>query len=86
METKTKPKRAKVAGRVAGTPNKINATCKENILAVFNRLDGTAGMAKWAKANPSEFYKIYARLLPTQTEVSGPDGGDIPLSLNVTFR
>ena len=57
--------REKTGGRVAGTPNKVSATVKDNIIAVFNRLDGTAGMAKWAEENPTQFYQIYAKLLPT---------------------
>ena len=66
---------AKTGGRAKGTPNKLSATAKENIQAVFNRLDGTAGMAKWAIENPTPFYQIYSKLLPTEvdnkTELSG---------------
>jgi hypothetical protein len=53
-----------------GKPNKLNATAKENIIAVFTRMKGTAGMAKWAKEHPTEFYRIYARLLPVEMEGS----------------
>lgn len=67
----------KTGGRQAGTPNKVSATVKENVLAVFNRLEGTAGMAKWAEDNKTEFYKIYAKLLPTSAEISGPDGNPL---------
>ena len=52
--------------RTKGSPNKIGAQVKENIVAVFNRLDGTSGMAKWAKKNLTEFYRLYARLIPTE--------------------
>lgn len=52
--------------RTLGAKNKISGQAKENIQAVFTRLGGTAAMAKWAEANPSEFYKIYARLLPIE--------------------
>lgn len=64
MATKGK----KTGGRAKGTPNKLSATVKENIVAVFNRLDGTAGMAAWARENPTPFYQIYSRLLPTEVE------------------
>ncbi len=60
--------REKTGGRAKGTPNKLNATVKENVIAVFNRLEGTAGMAKWAAANPTAFYQIYSKLLPTEVE------------------
>ena len=60
----------KTGGRVAGTPNVVTGTVKDNILAVFNRLDGTAGMARWARNNQTEFYKLYAKLLPIQVNAT----------------
>jgi len=61
------------AGRPVGAKNKIGAQCKENILAVFTRLGGTAGMAEWAMENKTEFYKLYARLIPTDITVTKRD-------------
>jgi uncharacterized MAPEG superfamily protein len=52
--------------RPKGSPNKAGALVRENVIAVFNRLQGTAGMATWAKKNLTEFYRIYARLIPTE--------------------
>lgn len=57
------------SGRPKGAKNKITANVKENIISVFTRLGGTAAMAKWAGENLTEYYKIYARLAPTQVEV-----------------
>lgn len=57
--------------RTVGAKNRISGQAKENIQAVFVRLGSTAAMARWAKDNQSEFYKIYARLLP----IEGP--GDL---------
>lgn len=62
----------KTGGRVAGTPNKLSGTAKENIAAVFVRLGGTAAMAEWAKENQTAFYSLYSKLLPH--EVTTPDG------------
>lgn len=53
--------------RPKGAPNRLGAQVKENVIAVFNRLEGTAGMAKWAQENMTEFYRIYARLIPTES-------------------
>lgn len=39
-------------------------------MAVFNRLGGTAGMADWAREHPTDFYKIYGRLVPQEVEAS----------------
>ena len=62
-------KKPKTGGRRKGTPNKVTATARENIIAVFTRLGGTAAMAEWARENPTEFYKLYARLIPAQAQL-----------------
>ena len=49
-----------------GIPNRIGSQVKENVVAVFTRLGGTAGMAQWAKENLTEFYRLYARLIPSE--------------------
>jgi UDP-N-acetylglucosamine pyrophosphorylase len=56
--------------RPKGARNKLSADVKDNVLAVFNRLGGSATMAEWAQANLSEFYAIYARLLPKQVDAT----------------
>jgi hypothetical protein len=67
-------------GRPAGSVNKLGSTAKENIAAVFVRMGGTAEMTKWAKANPTQFYSLYAKLIPV--EVSGEGGGPLILQLS----
>ena len=62
-------RKPKTGGRRKGTPNKVTATARENIIAVFNRLGGTAAMAEWARENQTEFYKLYARLIPGQAQL-----------------
>lgn len=73
--------RKKTGGRAKGTPNKLSSTVKENVIAVFNRLEGTAGMAKWAKENPTAFYQIYSKLLPTEVEQKTEHSGTIAHSV-----
>lgn len=58
-----------------GSPNKLGGLAKDNIAAVFTRLGGTAEMAKWAKENQTDFYKLYARLVPVQ--LTGEGGGPV---------
>lgn len=53
-------------GRPKGSVNKISRLVKENILAVFDGIGGTQAMINWARRNKTEFYKLYARLVPTQ--------------------
>lgn len=59
--------------RTLGAKNKIPQAAKENIAAVFVRLGGTAEMARWAKDNLTEFYKLYARLVPTEQRLGGSE-------------
>jgi hypothetical protein len=49
-----------------GIPNKIGAAVKSNVVAVFDKIGGREAMANWAKENLTEFYKLYARLIPTE--------------------
>ena len=65
--------------RPKGVPNKVGAQAKENIVAVFTRLGGTAAMAAWARRNQTEFYRLYARLIPSEstTELTIRDAEDL---------
>ena len=36
---------------------------------------------EWAKANQTDFYRIYARLLPVESHVGGPDGAAVEIDL-----
>jgi predicted sulfurtransferase len=56
-------------GRPLGSKGKASKSAKENVLAVFHRLGSTAAMAKWAQENQTEFYKMYARLIPQQIDM-----------------
>lgn len=64
----------KTGGRQKGTPNKLGGTAKENIACVFTRLGGIQAMVAWAEKNPTQFYGIYAKLLPIDLEVGGKEG------------
>jgi len=37
----------------------------------FDIVGGTTRLALWANENPGEFYKLYARLLPSQAQIIG---------------
>jgi hypothetical protein len=72
--------RAKTGGRQAGTPNKLSSSVKENIVGVFTRMGGVPAMVKWAEENPTQFYQIYAKLLPVDVDANVT--GNITLSLS----
>ena len=73
------------SGRKPGVPNKMSATVKQNVIEVFEQLGGVDHMKQWAIDNPNNFYNIYAKILPTQTEIGGIDGSELPIGIGITF-
>lgn len=73
------------SGRRAGTPNKMSATVKQNVIDVFSNLGGVEHMTLWAAENPNQFYNIYAKLMPTQSELGTIDGQDSPINVTLKF-
>ena len=65
----------KTGGRKAGTPNKLTASAKEAFEFAFNEIGGSKALAKWARGNPGDFYRLYARLIPN--ELTGSGGKDL---------
>lgn len=37
---------------------------KESLESAFTKMGGIEGLVRWGKKNPTEFYRIWARLLP----------------------
>jgi hypothetical protein len=62
----------KKGGRAEGSQNKLTKTVKDTVLAVFNDLqaDPKANLLSWAKGEPTEFYKIAAKLIPTEVNAT----------------
>ena len=48
-------------------------------LDAFHLIGGTPRLALWADENPTEFYRIYAKLLPKQTEAEVTTSGDMTI-------
>lgn len=59
----------KTGGRTAGTPNKVSVTVKDNVITVFEDIGGAGTMKAWAEENLTEFYRLYAKLIPTQIDL-----------------
>lgn len=80
----------KRVGRPPGSPNKTTKEVKEALQTAFESLGGIPGLIKWAKkdipiikngvivaytqANLTEFYKMWAKLLPVELKGTTPDG------------
>ena len=69
----------KTGGRQVGTPNKVTAIFKDAVRTVYEDIGGNTAFAAWAKENPTEFYRIAARLIPTEIASQGT-------SINVTVN
>lgn len=52
------------AGRKKGSQNRITSVIKEAVLDTFEKLGGVEHMTKWAEKNPTDFYRIAAKLIP----------------------
>ena len=61
-------------GRPKGVPNKVNGLAKDAVARVFEEIGGIANMAMWAKDNPTQFYQLYAKLIPVQVDGAGENG------------
>ena len=67
----------KTGGRKAGTPNKISALLKDEILQAADSAhkDGRVGYLKYqAKKNPTAFLTLLGKVIPTQVEGTGENG------------
>lgn len=65
----------KTGGRVAGTPNKTTVAVKDAMEHVYATLQKDSGkthghFTEWAEGNPTEFYKLYAKLLPKEIDAN----------------
>ncbi len=75
-------------GRPAGVPNKFTQSIRTAFELAFADMqthfpkqgEEDFRLTMWAKKNPTDFYKLMARMVPQ--EISGPGGGAIPLGLS----
>lgn len=60
-------------GRPKGVPNKLTQTIRAVFEDAFAELqdDPDANLTSWARENPTEFYKLSGKLIPTQMHLTG---------------
>lgn len=82
------PEGKKYGGRTKGTPNKTTREVKEWFALVFRMIqkDPNVNLLEWAKANPSEFYRLAAKLIPVQNQVTGAEGKPIEVVAKRDFE
>lgn len=57
--------------RKKGSKNKFTRSAKEAFQIAFDTMGGGKALAAWAKENQTEFYKLYARLIPVDIGSGG---------------
>ena len=70
-------------GRKKGTPNKLTTEVKDALSKCFKSIGGHKAFSEWARGNPTEFYKLWSKLLPKELELSGVNGSAIELAVTV---
>lgn len=70
------------SGRPKGSQNRVTRAFKEAVLVAFEGIGGTDALTVWARAHPGDFYRIAARLIPTETQVSG----ELRMPISVTDK
>ena len=49
---------------------RTGVTAKEQLAEAFQRMGGVAGLVKWGKKNPTEFFRLWARLIPKEDSLT----------------
>lgn len=64
-------------GRPKGVRNRMSEARTDEILETFERLGGIEHMVSWAAKNPTEFYRLYGKLLPKEVKAEHSGGLDV---------
>ena len=64
-------------GRPVGSVNKATQTVREAFALAFEKRGGAQALVRWADENETEFYKLAARLIPTEIQ------GDVQAALTI---
>ena len=70
MAFKKGEKRPEGAGRKKGSANKTTVKVREAMELAFEGIGGVPALVEWAQDNQTEFYKLFAKLLPVQVEAN----------------
>lgn len=76
----------KTGGRAKGTVNKVTTVFKDAVRIVYEDIGGHAAFAEWAKNNQTEFFKIAARLIPTEAALTVDSSQPIVVNIGQVER
>jgi hypothetical protein len=71
-------------GSRKGIPNKATKALKDMILGALSDAGGQDYLTRQAEENPSAFMQLIGKVLPSELQVSGKDGGEIKASIDVS--
>lgn len=71
---KVGPSRPKTGGRKAGTPNKVTALLKEDILNALTNVGGAQYLEQVAMSHPPAFLSLIGKVLPMTIQGPGESG------------
>src|SRR5262249_25306597 len=71
--------RTKTGGRKIRVQNKTTDTAREALHNAVEAIGGQERLAEWAKTNPDDFYRLYARLIPQELNHGGQHNNPIGL-------
>lgn len=79
-EPKIGPNRGNAGkGRPPGSQNKSTVSVKAAFEQAFDEMGGAAALVQWGREQPTEFYKLYAKLLPVQVNADMKHQGSISI-------
>lgn len=73
------------SGRKPGSVNKLTQTVKQAFEIAFEQMQGekNTNLLEWGKKNPTDFYKIASKLIPS--EMNAKLSGGVKVDGTVTF-
>jgi hypothetical protein len=70
------------AGKPKGAKNKVTKDVKEFLYDAFIKMQGTKeNLFDWGLKNPTEFYKIVSKLIPTDVKAQVDNKGELEIKV-----
>ena len=77
------------SGRPKGATNKTTRTMREGLITVFNEICGIERMRESATKNDEnlgQFYRLCARLVPTEPKTHKDENGDVHINILTSIK
>ncbi len=73
-------------GRKPGTMNADTKAAKEAFAMAFEGVGGVPALTRWAKKNPTEFFKLYSKLIPVELAGKVEHEGTLEIKRTVVHK